>query len=128
MSRFKIVGMDWFDVVVHCGVTFMVCVAASSMFAGASGDVVVSSTVAASLLLLGVRRKKVLSQTGEFPAEPARIEELENRVAELEQLLGRMTELESGQHRLAELEERLDFTERLLVQSREGAALPDRVR
>ncbi len=44
--------------------------------------------------------------------------------AEVEQLHHRLADLESGQGRLAELEERLDFTERLLAQSREQDRLP----
>ena len=43
--------------------------------------------------------------------------------AELEGLRSRVDQLEQGQGRLAELEERLDFAERLLAQSRE----PDRL-
>ena len=42
---------------------------------------------------------------------------------ELDALRSRVEELEQGQGRLAELEERLDFAERLLAQSRE----PDRL-
>jgi hypothetical protein len=44
-------------------------------------------------------------------------------LAEVDGLRGRVHELEEGQGRLAELEERLDFAERLLAQSRE----PDRL-
>jgi len=132
MSRFRIFGMDWFEVAIQAGVTFMACVAVDGIFSGRgdgrASDVMISLTVAASLLFLAWRRRKVLAEGGEFPDEPGRIMELESRVAELEQLLGRMTELESGQHRLAELEERLDFTERLLVQSREGATVPEKAR
>jgi hypothetical protein len=42
---------------------------------------------------------------------------------ELDGLRNRVDQLEQGQGRLAELEERLDFAERLLAQSRE----PDRL-
>jgi hypothetical protein len=122
--------MDWFEVVVHVGVTIMAAVAMDGLFRGrgdgTASEVMISLTVAASLVLLAWRRRKALS--GELPANPGRIEELEARVAELEQMHGRLSELESGQHRLAELEERLDFAERLLVQSRESAALAERVR
>lgn len=41
-------------------------------------------------------------------------------VAELEQLRNRVEELEAGQARVAELEERVDFSERLLAQSRDA--------
>jgi hypothetical protein len=43
--------------------------------------------------------------------------------AEVEGLRSRVQQLEEGQSRLAELEERLDFAERMLAQSRE----PDRL-
>lgn len=43
--------------------------------------------------------------------------------AEVESLRGRVQQLEEGQGRLTELEERLDFAERVLAQSRE----PDRL-
>ena len=49
--------------------------------------------------------------------------ELQRLTEEVESLRARMGEVEGQQHRLAELEERLDFTERLLAQSRE----PDRL-
>lgn len=45
--------------------------------------------------------------------------------AELEALRERVAELEAGQQRMAELEERVDFAERLLVQQRDPAQLPE---
>jgi hypothetical protein len=42
----------------------------------------------------------------------------ETTAGELEELRGRVRELEQHQGRMLELEERLDFTERLLVQAR----------
>jgi hypothetical protein len=45
-------------------------------------------------------------------------------LAELEQLRHRVADLEAMQHRMAELEERVDFSERLLSQQREGNRLP----
>ncbi|HXW96408.1 MAG TPA: hypothetical protein VEI47_02400 [Gemmatimonadales bacterium] len=42
-----------------------------------------------------------------------------NLDAEMEELRARVAELESGQQRLLDLEERMDFTERLLVEARE---------
>lgn len=45
--------------------------------------------------------------------------------AEAEELRRRVSELEQQQGRLLELEERLDFAERLLAQSREPARLPE---
>jgi hypothetical protein len=43
---------------------------------------------------------------------------------ELDGLRGRVQQLEEGQARLGELEERLDFAERMLAQSRETDRLP----
>jgi hypothetical protein len=43
---------------------------------------------------------------------------------ELDGLRGRVQQLEDGHARLAELEERLDFAERMLAQSREPDRLP----
>jgi Tfp pilus assembly protein PilO len=49
----------------------------------------------------------------------------QDALREVETLRARVQELESMQHRMAELEERLDFTERLLVQQRDPARLPE---
>ncbi|HEU5155299.1 MAG TPA: hypothetical protein VFU03_11255 [Gemmatimonadales bacterium] len=43
---------------------------------------------------------------------------------EVEALRARLNEVEGQQNRIAELEERLDFAERLLAQSREPERLP----
>lgn len=48
--------------------------------------------------------------------------------AELDALRDRVRELEAVPQRMAELEERLDFTERLLVQQREAGRLPEATR
>jgi Tfp pilus assembly protein PilO len=45
-------------------------------------------------------------------------------LAELDGLRGRVQQLEEGQARLGELEERVDFAERMLAQSRETDRLP----
>lgn len=52
----------------------------------------------------------------------------EDALREVEALRTRVQELEGMQHRMAELEERLDFTERLLVQQRDPARLPEGTR
>ena len=44
-------------------------------------------------------------------------------LAEVEHLRSRVTDLEQVHHRVAELEERLDFSERLLSQSRDPQAV-----
>lgn len=43
---------------------------------------------------------------------------------EIEQLRNRVAELEESHHRVLELEERVDFSERLLSQGREGVPMP----
>lgn len=55
----------------------------------------------------------------------ARPEYPETDPAELAALRERVAELEAGQQRVAELEERVDFAERLLVQQRDQAQLPE---
>ncbi len=112
MSRFRIIGMDWFDVVVHIGVTITIAVAASMIFNGQDRDLAASAVLGGSLLLLGIRRKKALAELPDTPADRQRVEELELRVADLEQV----------QCRVAELEERADFAERLLARGRDEAA------
>lgn len=49
-------------------------------------------------------------------------EELDRLSAEVEALKGRLQVLESAEARVGELEERVDFTERLLVEQREREA------
>ncbi len=48
--------------------------------------------------------------------------------ADLDALRTRVRELEGMQGRMAELEERVDFAERMLVQQRETARLPEEAR
>jgi hypothetical protein len=111
---FKIVGLDWFEVVAQVAVTIAVGVALDSMFPGSAGDVTISLWVAASVVVLGIRRKRALMAEAAGPADSARLGQLEDRVAELE-----------AQHgRIYELEERLDFAERLLSQQRDMPRLP----
>ncbi len=114
MSRFRIVGMDWFEVAVHVGVTFLACVAADSLLGGLDGEVGISLIAGSSLILLAIRRRKALAELPDSPASRARLEELEERLVELDQV----------HDRVAELEERLDFAERLLGQQREQERLP----
>ena len=51
-------------------------------------------------------------------------DDLETRLQALESRSPVTGETDAVYHRLEELEERLEFSERLLAQSREGAALP----
>jgi hypothetical protein len=115
---FKIVGLDWFDFVVHGVVTIAGGVVLNSLFGGTGGDAAIGLWLAASAVALGYRRKRALAVEERAPADSARLNALEDRVAELE----------AQQGRVYELEERLDFTERMLTQQREreSARLPAR--
>lgn len=113
---FRIVGLDWFDFVVHIAVTIAGGATLDALFPGRSSDVAIGLWIAASAVALGYRRKRALAAAEATPADSLRLNVLEDRVAELE----------AQQGRLYELEERLDFTERLLTQQRErdSARLP----
>jgi hypothetical protein len=103
----KILGLDWFDVLVQAAITMVLGIAVDSMFRGGMADVGIGAVIAGSLAVLGWRRKRALTAG---PLEGSdRLEELEARVAELDQVA----------QRVYELEERLDFTERMLAQTRE---------
>ncbi|MEO8032374.1 MAG: hypothetical protein ABI765_16115 [Gemmatimonadota bacterium] len=117
MRGFRIIGMDWFDLVVHVGVTVMAVVAADTIFGGRDSEVAISMLVAVSMIVLGIWRKRALADSPDAPADSQRVEELEVRVAELEQF--------QFQVRVAELEERADFAERLLARSRDEAGVPE---
>jgi hypothetical protein len=108
-------GLDWFDLLIHVGITLMLMVVASTAATGGHATVGLSLVVAGSLGLLAWRRHRavhrgVVAASGEYQSE--RMAELEHRVAQLE----------AEQGRVLELEERLDFTERLLTQQREREA------
>lgn len=104
----KILGLDWFDVLVQFVITIVVGVAVDSTAAGPLRDAMVGAVIAGSLAILGWRRKRALASAAGSP-EPERLVELEERVAELDQVA----------QRVYELEERLEFTERMLTQVRE---------
>jgi hypothetical protein len=119
MSLKSSIGLDWFDLTIHVGITGMFMIVAGSATTGRGSEVLVSMVVAISLGVLALRRavamKRAGSQgSGEYRAE--RIADLEHRVAQLE--------VEQG--RVLELEERLDFAERLLarVHEKDQARLP----
>lgn len=122
MSRFRIVGLDWFDVVVHVGVTIMAAVTADALFRGggngADSEIAISCVFAASLIFLGFRRQRALARMPDAPADAARVDEMEARLGELDDV----------QLRMAELEERLDFAERLLARARDESLLPERAK
>ena len=102
-------GLDWFDVGLHSGLT--ICVLA---FLGISNapEELFPVGIAASLGLLGLRRHRALKHRAAVGVTSGEMTAL--RLDEVEQRLG---ELEAAQSRIAELEERLDFTERLLART-----------
>jgi hypothetical protein len=111
----RAIGLDWFDLLIHVGITGMVMIVVGTASRGPDGDGAIAAVVAVSLGLLAWRRSRALKSrpaetTGEVQAE--RLALMEDRIADLEQ----------AQQRLMELEERLDFTERLLVRQREQEA------
>ncbi len=106
------IGIDGFDLLVQVGITGMIMIIVDTASHSPDSEGALAAVVACSLGVLAWRRSRALKQrppetTGDYQAE--RITTLEDRVAELEQ----------GQSRIFELEERLEFTERLLVQVRE---------
>ena len=107
----RILGLDWFDLLVHLAVTIVLGVAVDAIFFGPVNDVGVGMVIAGSLAVLGWRRKRLMNQDGQ---SPDRLAEVESRLAELEMQHGR----------LLELEERVDFAERLLTRQAERAAPP----
>lgn len=118
MSLKSSIGLDWFDLFIHAGITGMLMIVAGSAATGGHQEVLISAVVAASLGVLAWRRNRARRHlpamtTGEVQAE--RIFQLEDRVGELE----------AQQSRLLELEERLDFAERLLAQRGEAVRLPE---
>ena len=110
----RILGLDWFEVVVHGAVTVAAGVAVDAFFHGPMTDLGIAALIAGSLALLGWRRRRALAQG---------VEQAPERVAVLE---ARLADVEEAVRRIYELEERLDFTERLLTQAREreSARLP----
>lgn len=104
-------GLDFVDLAIHVFVT--VCVGILMVeAAGNDEEMVLAMVFGTSAVVFAIRRQRALRQmtqeglsTGEMTAE--RLAELEARVAELEM----------AQDRVALLEERMDFSERLLVQN-----------
>ncbi len=105
---YKILGLDWFDVLVHAAVTMALGVGVDSMFHPPSGDFAMGVLLAGSLGVLGWRRKRALA-AGAEPTDSGRWDAVAARMGELDHL----------EQRVMELEERLDFTERMLAQARD---------
>ncbi len=107
----KILGLDWFDVVVQLSVTITLGIAVDSFFDGRAADFGIGLVIAGSLAVLGWRRKRAMAEV----APP------QDRMTEFD---SRLAELEAQQARVLELEERLDFAERLLTQQRDRGMPP----
>lgn len=110
----KFFGIDGFDVLIQVGITAMIMIVVDSASHGPGSDGALAMVVATSMAVLAWRRNRAIKNrppetTGEYQSE--RLALLEDRVAELEH----------ANSRVLELEERLEFTERMLVQVREQA-------
>ena len=108
------IGLDWFDLALHLGITMMLMAAAAT--AGvANEEETIPLIGAAGLVALAVRRHVALRRLASVEREgltsgqmaAVRFEEMEQRLAELEAASARITELE----------DRLEFTERLIAQT-----------
>ena len=106
------VGLDWFDLFVHVGVT--------GMFLGwaamENAEEIFPVISIISLVTLAARRSFALwrlKRSGQQGGTLTTGEVAAMRIAELEQ---RVADLEAAQADVAELAERLDFAERLLAQ------------
>jgi hypothetical protein len=115
----RVMGIDAVDFAIHLVTTGFVAGLADA--ATRDGEGFVLLILAASTVLLGVRRQLALRKRAQLPETTGevaglRVEELESRVAELEQ----------GQARMQELEERLDFAERLLARRADAVLSPPR--
>ncbi len=121
MSWFrKHFGMDAIDLAIHAVMTGTVAAFVAELFRGPADDAMIAAVLAGSLAVFSWRRHRGLAKlartpegltTGQMAA--ARLEELEQRVADLE----------AAEARVLELEERLDFTERLLARTADQAAI-----
>ncbi len=111
----KPIGLDWFDLLIHGGITFALAVAAASTMRSQE-EFGIGVVVAGSLAVLAWRRARAVRNAPGMTTGEAQVE----RVAELEE---RVAELEARQGRVLELEERLDFAERLLTQERGPARI-----
>lgn len=107
------IGLDWFDILLHAGITFALAVMAASAMRNQE-EFGIGLVIAGSLSVLAWRRARALRSHPPVTTWEIQLE----RVAELED---RVAELEARQARLLELEERVDFAERLLSQQQRAA-------
>ena len=118
MSMRRWLGIDGIDLAIQVALTF--CVAGFLIGAGGSAneEPIIFGVSGISFSILAYRRSRALRRH-ESLAETTG----EAAVARLEDLDQRLAELEIRDHRVAELEERLEFAERLLAR-RNDAMLP----
>lgn len=109
------VGLDGVDLVIQAGVTFFLMVMAGSAGTGPDEGVLIAGVGAISMVVLGVRRHLALKRGASGPMGEITGEVIKDRIAEVD---ARLLEVDQLQYRVQELEERLDFAERLLAQSR----------
>ena len=115
----KHLGLDWFDLFVHVGLTVLFL----GWAAMENAEEVFPLISIVSLVVLAVRRSIAmwrLKRTGQ-QNELTTGEVAAMRIAELEE---RIAELESAQFQIAELSERMDFAERLLAKPPAERVLP----
>ena len=110
MGLKQTLGLDGVEVIIHLTATGFLAGMLAEMAGPAIEDQVVLGIFALSTFVFAWRRNRALAAQREAPPSLDEITDLQARVAELEQMQGRVLELE----------ERLDFTERLLVQHREA--------
>jgi hypothetical protein len=107
------IGLDWFDVGIHVFVTICLAVALGEA-SGSDDDVVIPLVFGSSAVVFAIRRRLALrrlpSAIGTGEVEAARLDEVEQRLAEVDLL----------EARVAELENRVEFSERLLAQHRDA--------
>lgn len=128
-------GTGAWDIIVHVVVTVSVAVFAYSYFAGSYPDEqILPVVIGGSALLLGLRLRRERPRLGgQGAGDHDVLEELEARVSALELRSPVTGETDLVAQRLLELEERVDFAERLLTQSRQDSregdpATPDAAR
>ena len=109
MGLKQTLGLDGVELVIHFTATAFLAGMAAEIVGPSLEDPFVLGIFAASTFFFAWRRRRGLREREAPPASVDEVADLQVRVAELEEVQGRVLELE----------ERLDFTERMLLQQRE---------